>query len=80
MALFPSMQIVLITADAAILKSRLETRGRESAPDIEARLARLREDGFRPAEVTEIRNDGLIAIAGGRLLGLLTGREAESRK
>lgn len=39
-AVFPQMQILLITAPAALLAQRLAARGREDARDIEARLAR----------------------------------------
>lgn len=72
-AAFPHMQILLITAPAALLAQRLAARGRESRADIEARLARA--DLGLPEDVlyTEVCNDGAAEIGIARLLQAIRG-------
>ncbi|WP_248745933.1 phosphonate metabolism protein/1,5-bisphosphokinase (PRPP-forming) PhnN [Pseudomonas sp. MWU12-2037] len=40
---YPDLQVILLTVDQAVLRERLLARGRESLPQIEARLARNAE-------------------------------------
>lgn len=55
---FPGLGVLHVTAPVAVLAARLAARGRESAPEIAARLARA--DYALPAAppVVTIRNDG----------------------
>jgi ribose 1,5-bisphosphokinase len=70
-ARFPALQAVLITASNETIARRLALRGRETAEDIAARLAR--GDAYRaPAGAMVIRNDGDLAEAGTTLLGAIT--------
>ena len=72
-AAFPQLRVVHVTASLDTLRARLAGRGRETAAEIEARLAR--PAGLKlPAsvEVEEIVNEGDIASAGKRLIGMLS--------
>jgi ribose 1,5-bisphosphokinase len=53
----------------------LEARGRESAAEIEARLARAGEFQVTHPSLVRIGNDGALAEAGEKLLRLLKGSE-----
>lgn len=69
---FPDMKVVAITASPETLRARLNSRGREDTANIQARLARAPSFALPPGTAAfEISNDGDIAQAGGRLLGLL---------
>jgi len=64
---FPALRPVLITASAHAIAGRLAARGRESAADIAARLARV--DAYPvPDGSMVIHNDGCLADAGSSLL------------
>lgn len=64
---FPALQPVLITASREAIAARLMARGRESADDIAARLAR--SDAYQaPQDALVIHNDGSLAEAGAALL------------
>ncbi|WP_266159914.1 phosphonate metabolism protein/1,5-bisphosphokinase (PRPP-forming) PhnN [Dyella silvatica] len=64
---FPALQPVLITASREAIAARLAARGRESAADIAARLAR--SDAYEaPQDALVIHNDGSLAEAGAALL------------
>jgi ribose 1,5-bisphosphokinase len=67
--IYPELIVLQITASFEVLRKRLESRGRESAAAIEARLQR---SGAMPTlqntSVIEIRNDHTIEIAGTQLL------------
>ena len=71
---FPSAVAVEIRVERSILAQRLQSRGRESAAEIEARLARaaMLETGFE-ADVV-IDNSGSLERAGLALVGYLTQR------
>lgn len=71
---FPTAVAVEIRVDRSILAQRLQSRGRESAQEIEARLARAAalETGFE-ADVV-IDNSGTLERAGLALVGYLTQR------
>jgi phosphonate metabolism protein PhnN/1,5-bisphosphokinase (PRPP-forming) len=70
-AVFPDLRVVLVTAPDAILADRLAARGRETAQDIRARLARAAfslPDGITS---TEVLNDSSLEIGVARLLAAL---------
>ena len=72
---YPDIGIVWVSARPAVVESRLQQRGRESRPEIEARLARNARLGVTaPADVLCIDNGGTLETAGERLIALLTGR------
>lgn len=71
---FPDLCVVLIEVSAAVLRARLEERGRESAPEIEARIARAGEFSVEHPNLVRIRNDGAIAVAGNELVAVLSER------
>ena len=75
--LFPALEFVHVTAPAEALRERLAARGRETAHEMEARLAR--EPGGAAASL-EIVNDGSIERAGETLLSYLrpTGGQTEA--
>lgn len=55
---FPALHVVHVSVDAAVLRERLLRRGRESAAQVDERLARaLRYAPPAGARVTEVRND-----------------------
>jgi ribose 1,5-bisphosphokinase PhnN len=60
--------VVEITAPPAVLAARLAARGRESAADIEARLAR--QVGASEADVVLV-NDGPVETGGKRFVDAL---------
>ena len=67
-AAFPRVRVVSITANAGILAKRLAQRGRESAADIEARLARAEAVAVSGDDVVEVRNEGEIIAGVAQLL------------
>ncbi len=75
---FPHLKVVLVTAAQHILALRLAGRGRESANDIQQRLARQVDDfpGREQAEV--IDNSFELEIAGNRLISILRGLVVQS--
>lgn len=69
---FPGLGVIVITAPDAVLAARLAARGRESADDIAARLARATftlPEGLGP--VTVVQNDSTPEIGIARLLAAL---------
>jgi ribose 1,5-bisphosphokinase len=71
---FPDACVVLVTASPDVLRRRLQGRARESQEQVEARLDRAGALALPTGtEAVEIRNDGLLAEAGHRLLVLLCG-------
>lgn len=57
---FPEVRVVSIVADPKIVAARLAARGRESAPEIEARLARGGAYDVSGEDVIVVRNDGTL--------------------
>jgi len=72
---FPDLCVVLIEVSPAALRARLEARGRESAAEIEARLARAGEFAVEHPGLVRIRNDGPLAEAGDQLVAVLRAAE-----
>jgi ribose 1,5-bisphosphokinase len=68
LALTPRALVVYLTASPSVLARRLEQRGRETAADITARLAREAPLLDVTASVVTINNDGPIEQAGGAFL------------
>ena len=72
LAAFPRLQVVSVTASPETLRARLVARSRESAAEIEARLARATALQVPPGTVVhEIHNDGDLAQGGDKFLALL---------
>ena len=57
LAAFPGLIVIHVTAPASVLAKRLAARGRESAADIAARLARDVSDWPDALRVIEVAND-----------------------
>ncbi|TCL01108.1 ribose 1,5-bisphosphokinase [Shimia isoporae] len=55
---FPDFMVLSLTADATTLAARLAARGRETAEEIEHRLARAKSARPTGADVVEIANEG----------------------
>lgn len=68
---FPGLIVVRITAPSRVLSERLAARGRETAEDIEARLARASYEVPDGLPVIDIANDGTPQRGIDRLLGAL---------
>lgn len=68
---FPSVRIVHVTAPPAVLRARIEARGREAGDDVEARVARAAAWAVDGADVAEVRNDGSIHEGIERLVAAL---------
>lgn len=62
---------VLVTARSETLAARLAGRGREGAAAIVARLRRSAEVADPPPDARVIENDGTLAEAGSRLIGVI---------
>ncbi len=70
----PTLRVVLIAVDPAILRTRLLARARESAAEIDSRVARAAAFTVEHPNLYVIRNEGPLAEAGGELVALLSGR------
>lgn len=57
-ALYPDLEPILIELSLPILRQRLINRGRESVPQVEARLLRHKQMQLQPSECIIINNDG----------------------
>jgi|TARA_R110002074_G_scaffold114782_1_gene245446 ribose 1,5-bisphosphokinase len=69
---------VLIQVDQAILRQRLESRGRETSEQIEARLLRAQcMGGISHPGLVVIDNNADLSIAGKQLVGVLTARNTQ---
>ncbi|MEQ8601732.1 MAG: phosphonate metabolism protein/1,5-bisphosphokinase (PRPP-forming) PhnN [Marivibrio sp.] len=70
-AKYPRLSVLHITAPDAVLAARLAARGRETADQIEARLARAGYAAPRGPRVVEIVNHGALEDAARRVADLL---------
>ncbi len=68
---FPGLQMILVTAPDAVLARRLAARGRESAGDIRARLARAVFTLPPGTSATAVLNDDTPEVGIARLLAAL---------
>jgi ribose 1,5-bisphosphokinase len=69
---YPSLLPVLIAIDPAVLRQRLAVRGRETTPEIEARIQRATElDAIDHPGLVVIANNGPLAEAGETFVALL---------
>lgn len=69
--LYPELLPVWVEVSPEVLRERLEARGRESAGDIEARLARHRAIDVDSRCGAVILNDGELRVAGDALVELI---------
>lgn len=74
LALFADLTVLRISAPSKVLAERLAARGRETAAEIEARLARASYDVPDGLPVIDIANDGTPAVGVARLLAALQAR------
>jgi ribose 1,5-bisphosphokinase len=70
--LYPDMTVILIDASQEIIGQRLAGRGRESAAEIEKRIARTAEIKTDLKNCIKIQNDGEIEDAGSALINIIT--------
>lgn len=70
-AVFPRLVVVNVTARPDVLAMRLATRGRETAQEIEARLARAVEPLPDSFDTVTIDNSGSLDTAAAELVSLL---------
>ncbi|MFO2464876.1 phosphonate metabolism protein/1,5-bisphosphokinase (PRPP-forming) PhnN [Pseudomonas sp. 15FMM2] len=71
---YPTLRVLLLTVDQAVLRQRLLARGRESEDDIDERLARnaqFTESLTTAADVALLDNSGVLARTVERLLDYL---------
>jgi ribose 1,5-bisphosphokinase len=68
---FPELVVIHITARPEILAQRLASRGRETASDIEARLARSTEPTPSDLNNVTIDNSGTLETAGREMVKLI---------
>jgi ribose 1,5-bisphosphokinase len=72
---YRSLIVVSVTAGREVVAKRLRERGRETADDIDRRLARGDSIEVDRPSVVRIDNSGPVEAAGEALLRLLTGRQ-----
>lgn len=68
---YPGMMVVVITAAPEILRQRLRARNRESAAEIEERLARAASFNLAGEDVVVLHNDGALADTARQFVALL---------
>lgn len=75
--LYPGLMVIGITAAPGTLRRRLEGRGRESAEDIEERLARAAAFDLHGDDVAILHNDGALEDSVARFIALLQNQKGE---
>lgn len=65
------VRVIVVTAPADVLARRLARRGRETAPEIAERLARIAAAPIEQPDVVEIDNSGSVAEGVGAFLAAL---------
>ena len=68
---YPAIQPILITADTDLIKTRLNSRGREDDKSIAERLARNEQMSMADVEIIRIQNNGTIDDAAIQLLDFI---------
>lgn len=68
---YPGLMVIVITAGADVLRQRLQARGRESAEEIEQRLARAASFDLAGDDVVILRNDGALEETARAFVALL---------
>jgi len=71
---YPGLLVLLINASPAILRQRLQQRGRESPAEIEERLQRAAAFTLTGPDVVRLDNDGPLAETAARFVALLKNR------
>jgi ribose 1,5-bisphosphokinase len=74
---YPDLKVILIVADEQIITHRLENRGRESAAEIERRIARTAQISTDLVNCITIENNGSLAEAGDLFVNLICTTHAE---
>jgi phosphonate metabolism protein PhnN/1,5-bisphosphokinase (PRPP-forming) len=67
---YPDLRVVAVTVPPEVLRARLEARGRESAAEIEARLARATALQVEGGDVIHFSNDRALAESVAAFVGL----------
>ncbi len=72
---YPNMYTVLVEVSEAVLRIRLNGRGRETAEAIEQRIQRSRQfQNFQAPNIIRINNDRPLHISGSEFVSIITGR------
>ncbi|WP_434619991.1 phosphonate metabolism protein/1,5-bisphosphokinase (PRPP-forming) PhnN [Tabrizicola sp. M-4] len=69
--LFPHLRVIRVSAPSAVLRDRLLARGRETAEEIDARIARASYDVPAALRVTDVVNGGPLSEGVARFLAAL---------
>jgi len=69
--LFPHLRVIRVSAPSAVLRDRLLARGRETAEEIDARIARASYDVPAALHVTDVVNGGPLSEGVARFLAAL---------
>ena len=69
---FPRVRVVSVCADAAVIRARLQARGREAPEEIEARVARAGAFEVTGPDVFELSNNGRPEAAVQAFIALLS--------
>ncbi|WP_299176401.1 phosphonate metabolism protein/1,5-bisphosphokinase (PRPP-forming) PhnN [uncultured Neptuniibacter sp.] len=74
---YPNLIPVLISTSSTLLRERLTARGRETQPQIEARLAQAEslDKQLSHPDLIKIMNDGALSDAGDQLLAVIQEKE-----
>ncbi len=74
---FPGVRVLSVVADPAVLRARLQARGRENDTEIEARVERAMAFDVRGPDVIVVRNDGSLDAGVSAFVAALGGLAAD---